>query len=408
MKKGIISGVLAICMTACLVGCSGGGSNTAATTAAPAATTAAAQTQAAAPAAPAADAEPLYIGMAVPLTGDSAMYGETVRDGVQYGVDEINANGGINGRKIELVIEDDKGNTSEAAMVAQKLAEDDRLFCIIGHVNSSCTLVGIPIYADAGLTVLNTSSSAANITQQGFTNFFRTVISDDLQAPMMIRHVAENLGEKKVAFLTPNSDYGLGLLASAEKAAGEYGVEIVGSEMYVPSQDKDFSVQLAKIKQGDPEAILILGDYNEAGLIIKQMAAAGMGDLDVVTTASCSNEIMIELAGKENAEGVYMLGYWDPERPEPIVQNFVKEFTAAYGHEPDERNAYGYEIPYLIKQAIEEYGATRDNLSDIMREKVEFTGPTGLDKFDENGDVTEKMQMVFVIHDGKFTSWVKE
>ena len=350
----------------------------------------------------------LYIGLAVPLTGASAMYGETVRDGVQFGVDEINANGGIDGKQVVLVIEDDKGNNSEAAMVAQKLAEDDRLFCVIGHVNSSCTLVGIPIYADAGLTVLNTSSSAANITQQGFTNFFRTVISDDLQAPMVVRHVAENLGLSKVACLSPNSDLGLGLLAGVEASVNQYGVSIVASEMYVPGQDKDFSVQLAKIKQAEPEALLILGDYNEAGLIIKQMDAAGMGDLPVVTTASCSNQIMIDLAGAEAAEGVYMLGYWDPERPEPIVQDFVKAYADAHdGAIPDERNAYGYEIPYIIKQAIEEYGATRETLSDVLRDKVSYTGPTGLDKFDSKGDVTEKMQMVFVVKDGKFTSWVK-
>ena len=236
------------------------------------------------------------------------MYGETVRDGVQFAVDEINEAGGIGGKQIELVIEDDKGNTSEAAMVAQKLSEDDRLFCVIGHVNSSCTLVGIPIYADAGLTLLNTSSSAANITQQGFTNFFRTVISDDLQAPMMVRHVTENLGLNKIALMVPNSDYGLGLLEGTESSAAENNVEIVASEMYVPNQDKDFSVQLAKIKQAEPEALLILGDYNEAGLIIKQMDAAGMGEMPIVTTASCSNQIMIDLAGAEAAEGVFMLG----------------------------------------------------------------------------------------------------
>lgn len=355
------------------------------------------------------DGEKLYIGMALPLTGESAMYGETVRDGVQFAVDEINEAGGIGGKQIELVIEDDKGNTSEAAMVAQKLSEDDRLFCVIGHVNSSCTLVGIPIYADAGLTLLNTSSSAANITQQGFTNFFRTVISDDLQAPMMVRHVTENLGLNKIALMVPNSDYGLGLLEGTESSAAENNVEIVASEMYVPNQDKDFSVQLAKIKQAEPEALLILGDYNEAGLIIKQMDAAGMGEMPIVTTASCSNQIMIDLAGAEAAEGVFMLGYWDPDRPEDIVQNFVTAWAEKHdGAVPDERNAYGYEIPYIIKQAIEEYGATRETLPDVLREKVEYTGPTGLNKFDENGDVTEKMQMVFIIHNGKFTSWVKD
>lgn len=347
----------------------------------------------------------IYIGLAAPLTGDSAMYGETVRDGVSFAVDEINNAGGIDGKKIELVIQDDKGDPQEAAMVAQKLSEDQKLFCVIGHVNSSCTLAGLPIYQKAGLTVLNTSSSAEKITQLGYQNFFRTVIHDGLQAPMMVRHAVENLGIKKIACIVANSDYGLGLLNGAKKAAAQYGAEIVAEELYVPLVDKDFSVQLAKIKKANPEALLILGDYNEAGLIIRQMDVAGM-DLAVITPAGCSNTAMIELAGAEAAEGTYLLGYWDPDRPEAVVQDFVEAYKAAHdGAVPDERNAYGYEIPYIIKMAIEQ-GATKETLSDVLR-TIEFTGPTGVTKFDENGDVSEKMQMVFVVKDGKFTSWVQ-
>jgi branched-chain amino acid transport system substrate-binding protein len=348
----------------------------------------------------------IKIGMALPLTGDSAMYGETVRDGVEFAVDEINAAGGIDGKQIELLIEDDKGNPQEAATVAQKLSEDKSLFCMIGHVNSSCTIAGLPIYDENGLTVLNTSSSAENITQMGYRNFFRTVIHDGLQAPMMIRHAVENLGLSKIACIVANSDYGLGLLDGAKKAAADFDAEIVAEEQYVPLTDKDFSVQLAKINQENPEALLILGDYNEAGLIIKQMKAAGM-DIPVITPAACSNEAMIELAGADAAEGIFLLGYWDPERPESKVKDFVEAYKGAHdGAVPDERNAYGYEIPYIIKMAIED-GATKETLADVLR-TIEFDGPTGVTKFDENGDVSEKMQMVFIVENGKFASWVKK
>ncbi len=351
------------------------------------------------------EAGTLYIGLAAPLTGDSAMYGETVRDGVVYAVDEINAAGGINGQQIELIMEDDKGDPQEAAMVAQKLSENQDIFCIIGHVNSSCTIAALPIYQEAGLTVLNTSSSAEKITTLGYTNFFRTVIHDGLQAPMMVRHAVENLGLTKIACIVANSDYGLGLLDGAKKASAELGAEIVAEELYVPLQDKDFSVQLAKINQANPEALLILGDYNEAGLIIRQMDAAGM-DIAVITPAGCSNQAMIDLAGAEAADGVFLLGYWDPDRPEPVVKDFVEAYKAAHdGAIPDERNAYGYEIPYIIKMAIEQ-GATKETLPDVLR-TIEFVGPTGVTSFNEVGDVAEKMQMVFVVKDGMFTSWVE-
>jgi len=346
----------------------------------------------------------IKIGLAAPLTGDSAMYGETVRDGVVFAVNQINDAGGIKGKKIELVIQDDKGDPKEAAMVAQKLSEDKSLFAVIGHVNSSCTLAALPIYKDAGLTVLNTSSSAEKITQLGYKHFFRSVIHDGLQAPMMVRHAVESLGAKSIACIVANSDYGLGLLNTAKATAEKYGVKVVAEELYVPLVDKDFSVQISKIKRENPDVLLILGDYNEAGLIIRQMRTAGL-NINVVTPAGCSNQAMIDLAGAEAAEGVFLLGYWDPDRPEPIVQDFVKAYMAKNNVVPDERNAYGYEIPYIIKLAIEK-GAKKETLSDVLR-TIEYTGPTGFTKFDENGDVTEKMQMVFVVKDGKFTSWVK-
>ena len=143
------------------------------------------------------------------------MYGETVRGGVMFAV--------VQGKKYEAIVQDDKGDPKEAALVAQRLAEDKRLFCIIGHVNSSCTLAALPIYKEAGLTVLNTSSSAENITQLGYTNFFTTVIHDGLQGPFLVRHAAVNLGRKRLAAMVANSDYGLGLLKSA-RAAGRRSI----------------------------------------------------------------------------------------------------------------------------------------------------------------------------------------
>lgn len=348
----------------------------------------------------------IYLGVAGPLTGDSAMYGETVKEGVEFAVKEINASGGIDGKEVKLVIEDDMGDPDEAVTVAQKLIENNKIFAVIGHVNSSCTLAALPVYNQTGMTVIGSSCSAETITQQGYKNFFRTVIHDGLVAPMMMKHATENLGDKKIACIVANSDYGLGLLDGAKGSAGEYGATIVASEEYVPLQDKDFSVQLAKIKKASPDCLFILGDYNEAGLIMRQMKSAGLEGVDVVMPSACSNDKTIELAGKDAAEGAYMLGYWDPDLDEDAVQSFVKNFEKETGHVPDERNAYGYEIPYIIKMAIEK-GATKETLSDVLR-TIEYEGPTGTTKFDENGDVTEKMQRVFIIKDGKFTSWVKE
>jgi branched-chain amino acid transport system substrate-binding protein len=350
----------------------------------------------------------IYVGLAVPLTGDSSMYGETVRNGVLFGVDEVNATGGINGKKIEIIAQDDKGNPKEAVLVAQKLAEDKRLFAVIGHVNSTCTIAALPIYAEAGLTVLNTSSSARRITELGYKNFFRTLMHDGLQGPATIVVAVEKLGHKRIACIVANNDYGLGLLNIVKERAESYrdrGVSIVAVETYMPGTDKDFSPQLTKINTANPDVLLVLGDYNEAGLIIRQMKTAGM-NMDRVLASACSNPILVDLAGVEAAEGTYVVDTWDATNPRPEVQAFVQKFKAKYGRNPDQREAHGYEMPFIIKKAIVDYGATKENLSDVLRQ-LEFIGPTGLTKFNEEGDVPYKDHFVFIIKDGKFTSWVK-
>ncbi|MEW6080719.1 MAG: ABC transporter substrate-binding protein [Bacillota bacterium] len=348
--------------------------------------------------------EKIYIGVAGPLTGDSAVYGEGLRNGVLFAIEEINASGGVNGKMFEAVIEDDKGDPKEAANVAQKFAGDDRLFCVVGHVNSSCTLAGLPIYDEASLTVVSGSSTAMAITQQGYQKFFRTISHDYLQGPQMVKLAAQTLGHKKLAAIYANSDYGRGLMESVEASLATYGAELVASETYVPNVDKDFSPQITKIKAAGPDALLILGDYTEAGLIVRQMKTAGM-EIDRIGAAGVQSQTFIELAGADAAEGTLILAYWDPFRPVPEVKAFVDAFKAKHGTIPDEREAYGYEIPFILKAAIEE-GATKETLHEVLR-GIEFTGATGYTKFDERGDVSEKDQAVLVVKDGQLASWVQ-
>jgi branched-chain amino acid transport system substrate-binding protein len=289
-------------------------------------------------------------------------------------------------------------------MCAQKMVADPRIFAIIGHVCSSCTLAGAPIYEKAGLTVMTVSSTNPVITKKGWKHVFRTIAHDGMQGPLMAQFAVQELGAKRLAIMYASHDYGKGLLDATLPEIPKLGAEAVAVETYVPGVDKDFSAQLTKIAQAKPEALLLLTDYAEGGMITKQRVAAGLGNVPVVASAGNQHEQFIQLGG-EGAEGAYVMVYFDPEKPDPKTQEFVKKYMAKYGKMPSEQAGYGYEAPYIYKQAIE-MGATKETLHEYMH-KVEYDGLTGVTKFDETGDVVGKGQAILVVKNGKFTSYVK-
>lgn len=345
----------------------------------------------------------ILLGVAGALTGDSAVYGTGLKRAVQLAIEEINANGGVNGMKFDAVYEDDKGDPKEAANVAQKLASNPEIFAVIGHVNSSATLAGLPIYQRAGLTVVSSSSTNPRITKMGYSNFLRTITNDFLQGPHMAKLAIKTLNLKKIAIIYANSDYGRGLLDATVPVIKEMGGEVVAQETFVPAVDKDFSPQLTKIKKANPEALLLLTDYTEGGLIVRQAAKAGLEKVVKIGAAAIQSEQFVELAGKEAAEGTFILAYWNPYSKNPMTQEYVKKFQAKYNAIPDEREGYGYEVPFMIKLAIEK-GAKKEDLAKVLH-TIEFQGPTGLTKFNAEGDVAEKDQAILVVKDGKIVAW---
>jgi branched-chain amino acid transport system substrate-binding protein len=336
------------------------------------------------------------------MTGDAADYGIMLQSGVQLAVDEINAAGGINGRPVEIQVCDDKCSPYDGSLCAQKMVADPKIFAVIGHVCSSATLAGGPIYEQAGLTAMTVSSTNPEVTKKGWKHIFRTIAHDGHQGPLMAKFAIETLGKKRLAIMYASHDYGKGLLDATLPEVPKLGGEVVATETYVPGVDKDFSAQLTKIAQAKPEALLLLTDYAEGGLITRQRLAAGLENVPVVASGGNQHEQFIQLGGK-GAEGAFLLVYFDPEKPDQLTQDFVKKYQAKYNKMPSEQAGYGYEAPYIFKLAIEK-GATKQNLHEVLH-TVEYTGLTGVTKFDETGDVTGKGQAVLVVKNGKFTSY---
>jgi branched-chain amino acid transport system substrate-binding protein len=284
------------------------------------------------------------------------------------------------------------------------MTANEDIFAVIGHVCSSCTLAGGPIYDGAGLTTMTVSSTNPEVTKKGWSHVFRTIANDGMQGPLIADLAVNTLGADKVAIIYANHDYGKGLLDATEPAVTELGAEVVAVETFAPGVDKDFTSQLTKIAQAEPDVLVLLTDYSEGGLIAKQRMTAGLDQVEVIASGGNSHLSFIELGG-EGAEGVFFLNYFDADNPDPLVQEFVGKYVGLYDEKPaTEIAAYGYEAPYIYKMAVEA-GATKETLPDVLH-NIKYTGVTGTTEFGSDGDVLDKGQFVLIIKDGEFTSYI--
>lgn len=345
---------------------------------------------------------PLRFAIVGPLTGDAAEYGKGLQNGVTLALEEINAAGGIAGGRVEAVYFDDKCNPQDAATVAQRVVSDGGFTAVIGHVCSSATLAAMPVYEQAGLTTISGSSTNPKITALGYKHFFRTINKDDAQGREMVEYAVKNMGAKRLGIFYGNDDYGRGLLISAVAKAKELAVEVVGQETYVPGVDKDFSAQLTKMAAARPDVLLLMTYYTEGGLILSQREKAGLANVPVLAAAGNQHPQFATLGG-QGAEGALVFAYYDPYNPAPAAQEFVKKWQARFNRLPSEQEAYGYEIPFILKQALES-GATRENLHEAVR-RVRYEGVTGLTTFNESGDVSNKRSAILVVEGGKLKTY---
>ena len=343
-------------------------------------------------------AETIKIGLAAPLTGSSAQDGESIKNGVQLAVDEINEKGGINGKKVVIDVQDDKTDPKEAAIVANKLSGDKSVLAVVGHFNSSATLAGAPIYNKAGVVEISPGSSSPAVTKAGDYTF-RVITTDAFQADYVAKWAVNDLNYKKIAIIYENNDYGKGLSdVFAEKAKAQ-GATIVSNDSYLAGETKDFSAILTKVKAEEPDMLFIGGLYNETALIAKQARNMNLNAPIMGVDAIYSNAL-IELGGK-SVEGVLLPGFFHEGTDNPVAQNFIKAYKAKYKQDPATYAAYAYDAAKIVLDAIAKAGTDRKAIRDHIAKVKDFQGSTGVNTFDENGDVM-KDPLRLTIKDGKF------
>lgn len=338
----------------------------------------------------------IIIASANPMTGDSAQFGDMKVKAIQLAIDEVNAEGGIDGKQVELMVGDDTGNPKEAPNVAQKFAADNNILAVIGHWNSSCTLAARGIYEAVQMPVITDSVNKA-VTDGTTPHLFRISLTDTTQAKNLAQYAYDKLGKRKAAILFTANDFGTGLKNDFTEEFIRLGGEVVGSETYFEGQSKDFSPQLTKIKGKNPDVLFVAGYYVETALIAQQSKAAGL-DIQMIGTEGISSDELVKLGG-DAVEGIKFAAFFHPDVEFPGTKEFVEAFRAKYNKEPDNYTALAYDSAKLIIEGMKKNGATREGITKYINEVKDFPGVAGPISFENNG-VTRGI-IILTVKDGK-------
>jgi branched-chain amino acid transport system substrate-binding protein len=347
----------------------------------------------------------IKIGANLELSGAVASYGSSIADGVELAVEEINKDGGIEGKKIEIVKVDNKSDAAEATNAAIKLTSQDQVTAIIGAATSGNTVAQAQIANENKTILLSPSGTSPNVTvsDDGKLNefVFRTSFIDPFQGTVAANFAAEELGVKKAAiFADSASDYAKGLAASFKETFEAAGGEIVSQEAYV-GKDTDFRSTLTRIKAENPEFIFIPGYYEEVGLIVKQAREMGI-DVALMGADGWDSPKLVELAGADALNNTYITNHYSSEDPDEKIQTFVKAFKAKYDDKsPDAFNALGYDSVYLLADAIERAGEVDSTkIKDALAKTKDLSLVTGKVSVDKNHNPI-KSATVLEYKDGK-------
>ncbi|MBT3586284.1 MAG: ABC transporter substrate-binding protein [Halobacteriovoraceae bacterium] len=325
----------------------------------------------------------IVLGAVFPMTGPIATYGQESVNGMNLALKIINK-GGVNGKQIRLIVEDNKGEPVDSANAVRKLIDIDKVHAVIGSVASSNTLAGAPIAQKAKVPLMTPASTNEKVTETG-DYISRTCFTDAFQGVVMAKFAFETLNKKKAAIIIDNSsDYSKGLAKVFRKKFAELGGTVIeGSFSYV-QKDTDFNSLLRKVKRTGPDVIFLPGYYTEVGLMLKQARTMAL-NVPFLGGDGWDSPKLQELAGPDAISGNYISSHFSPDDKDPKVQAFVKEYTTSFGQKPGAMAALGYDGLLVMANALK--NAASLSHSDIQASLVAtkgFVGITGAITIDAN------------------------
>ncbi len=344
-----------------------------------------------------ANSNEIKIGINYELSGGVASYGQSSVDGIMMAIDEINAAGGVDGKKLVPVKYDNKSEPAEAITLANKLISQDDVVAILGPATSGSFKSEISVAEKKKVPVISGSATADDVTvdKAGKKEYaFRICYTDSFQGTAMANFASENLSAKKAVIVKDSSsDYAKGLAENFTKTFTAAGGTIVGEEAYV-AKDKDFNAILTKIKGLDFDIIYLPGYYEEAGLIIKQARALGI-DKPILGADGFDSPDLTNLAGAAALSKVYFTNHYSSLDKDPAVVKFIDDFKKKYNKEPNAFHALGYDLAKFVADGLKRSKSLdSEALKEALAATKDFTGVTGSFSIDENHNPVKAIVVV--------------
>jgi len=340
------------------------------------------------------------IGVFMSTTGTTANFGISSVNGIKLATEEINSAGGINGKPVELLVQDDRSDPSEAATIVTKFVTQDMVNAVIGEVASSRSLAAAPIAQNAKIPMLTPSSTNPEVTKKG--NFiFRSCFIDPYQGAAIAQFAAKSLGAKTAAIMVDRkNDYSTGLEKVIDQTFTKLGGKIVATQSYQEG-DQDFNAQLTSLKGANPEVIFVPGYYNDVGLIAKQARDKGI-TVPLIGGDGWDSEQLYKIGGSA-LNGSYFTNHYSPYDTDPKVVKFVNDYKAKYGSTPDALAATAYDAARIMFDAIKRSKSlSGPDIRDALAATKDFPGVTGTVTFNENRDAVKPIVMIEIKPGGTY------
>ena len=344
------------------------------------------------------DSDTIRIGGLAPLTGDAASYGVAVNNAIQMAVEDINANGGIDGKQIEYIYYDEKGDTTEATNAYNKLVQDDKVVAIIGDVTTKPTLAVAQTSQQDNIPIITATATAAEVTLTG-PNIFRACFTDPFQGELMASYASEKLGATKVAVLSDMADdYSSGIAEAFVAKAEELGMQVVADEKYQDG-DVDFKSQLTNIKGQNPDVLFLPVYYEDLRLISAQAKEVG------VTAQLCGadgwDSVLTDNFDSSVLNGGVFCSQYSTESTDERVQSFISAYKEKYEMDPNMFAVLAYDATNMMAQAISDAGSTDSQAIIDAMAALEYDGLTGHMTFDEDRN-PKKSAVIVSIQDNAY------
>jgi branched-chain amino acid transport system substrate-binding protein len=345
----------------------------------------------------------ILVGHYGSLTGGKATFGLSAQKGIDLAVEAINASGGVLGKKIRIITEDDQGNPIEAMTAVTKLINKDRVVAVLGEIASSSSIAAAPIAQQNRIPMISPGSTNPEVTKKG-DYIFRVCFIDPFQGQVMAKFAANTLKLKNVAVLRDiKNDYSVGLanffVDNFTKLGGTIATDISYSE-----GDKDFNAQLTAIKAKNPDGIFVPGYYTEVGLIARQARKLGI-KVALLGGDGWDSSKLWEIGG-DALNGCYYSNHYSVDDPSPILQKFVADFKAKHKGTPDSipdaMAALGYDAALILADAMKRANSSKpDSVRDALAQTKGFMGVTGSTTLDENRNAVKPAVVLEVVVDAK-------